>query len=163
VGFLWFPSSEIPLGFRVDGSYSHFNLSLGALSNASASTGQNISEGYVEQYGGDVDAELDLRMGPNVKEYLFGGFGWYKNRTTLKTVNYVPGEVCFFNCYIAYFPQVSTVSRDNTDWMKSWNAGVGFEFALTDPVSFFVEARFMRITQGSQRMDFVPIRVGLRF
>jgi hypothetical protein len=47
--------------------------------------------------------------------------------------------------------------------MKSWNAGIGFEFALSDPATFFIDARFLRIKQGSTYMDFVPIRVGLRF
>jgi len=163
LGFTWFPSPELPLGFRVDGSYSSFSHTLQALAQESTNTGMNISEGYTDIYGGDVDLELDLPMGTRAKEYFFGGIGWYKERTTLKTVTYQSGTVCYFYCFPAYFPNESTASRTTSDWMKSWNAGIGFEFALSDPATFFIDARFLRIKQGSTYMDFVPIRVGLRF
>jgi opacity protein-like surface antigen len=61
------------------------------------------------------------------------------------------------------------VAHNTTGWLNSWNAGVGFEFALQDPVRFFVEARYQRITKSSsssssdKMSEFVPIRVGLRF
>jgi hypothetical protein len=57
----------------------------------------------------------------------------------------------------------ATVERNTTGWLHSWNAGVGFEFALQDPTSFFVEARYVRIGPPGGTLDFVPIRMGLHF
>jgi opacity protein-like surface antigen len=168
LGFTWFPSSALPLGLRVDANYSNFNQSLASLADASTITGTNVVSGYTEQYGGDVDAELDLRMGPKVKEYFFGGFGWYREHTVFKSASYEQGLICYFGCVPGYVPVYYTSSTSTGPWQKSWNAGIGFEFALTDPATFFVEARYLRITEGqtgsgSNATAFVPIRVGLRF
>ncbi len=70
---------------------------------------------------------------------------------------------CFFEFFIGYFPVVYTVEQHTSDWHNSWNAGMGFEFALEDPASLFIEARYLRVGPSSNRMEFVPIRVGLRF
>jgi opacity protein-like surface antigen len=166
LGFLWFPSSSFPLGLRVDGSYSNFNQSLSSLANASNTTGTNVVSGYTEVYGGDADAELALSMGPKVKEYFFGGFGWYRQHTVFKSAALEPGLICFFYCTPGYVPVYQTAATSTSPWLKSWNAGIGFEFALTDPATFFIEARYLRFTQGgtsSNQSAFVPIRVGLRF
>ena len=37
----------------------------------------------------------------------------------------------------------------------------GLEFSLGEGASFFVEARYMRFNQHGQRLDFVPIKIGL--
>jgi len=163
VGLTWFPTSVLPLGLRIDGSYSRFEESSRSLILASQTTGTNVSFGHEELYGGDVDAELDLPMGPRVKEYFFGGVGWYRERTTFEQASWQLGVACFYYCYLGYFPVVSTVARNTTGWLHSWNAGMGFEFALADRTSFFIEARYQRISPSSKMTEFVPIRVGLRF
>jgi opacity protein-like surface antigen len=163
LGLTWFPTSVLPLGLRVDGSYSTFRETNQSLFLASQATGTNVSWGHANLYGGDLDAELDLRMGPSVKEYFFGGAGRYREQTELRQFAFESGVVCYFHCFEGRFPFAYTVARNTSDWLNSWNAGVGFEFALTDPASFFVEARYLRVGPASNKMEFVPIRVGLRF
>ena len=165
-GFTLFPSSALPLGLRVEGSYSNFNQSLGSLADASTATGTNVVSGYTEIYGGDVDAELDLPMGPKVKEYFFGGVGWYREHTVFKSSMLEQGLICYFYCTPGYVPVYYTSASNTTPWMKSWNVGIGFEFALNDPATFFIEARYLRFTEGQTGPNpsaFVPIRIGLRF
>ena len=62
----WFPTSVLPLGLRVDGSYSGFSETPRSVNLAALVTG--------------------------------------------------------------YFPVTSTVERDTTGWLHSWNAGLGLEF-----------------------------------
>jgi opacity protein-like surface antigen len=164
VGVTWFPTSVLPLGLRVDGSYSELSETSRSVNLASLATGTNASFGHAHLYGGDVDVELDLHIGSHVKEYYFGGVGAYREQTTFKQLSYESGVGCdFYECVYGYFPVTSTVQSNTTGWLHSWNAGVGFEFALQDPTSFFVEARYLRIGPRSSPLDFVPIRVGLRF
>jgi hypothetical protein len=163
-GITWFPTATIPLGFRVDGSYTSHPQTLHALDLASQSTGQNIADGYTDIYGGDIDAEIDLHLGLHAREYFFGGIGWYKERTTLKSVTYQQGTICWFFCYPGYYPVYATAQTSTTDWLKSWNAGIGFEWPLSDPATFFIDGRFLRIKQPQGGYwDFIPIRVGIRF
>ncbi|MBV8975477.1 MAG: hypothetical protein JOY74_10165 [Sinobacteraceae bacterium] len=164
LGITWFPTAALPLGFRLDASYTSHPQTLHALDLASQSTGQNIADGYTDIYGGDLDAEIDLHVGQHSREYFFGGFGFYKERTTLKSVTYQQGYVCWFFCSPGYFPVYSTAQTTTSDWLKSWNAGIGFEFPLGDPATFFIDGRFLRIKQpNGVYWDFIPIRAGIRF
>ena len=159
-GITWFPFSAFPLGLRVDGSYSSFDLTKQALANA----GSNISYGQQNVYGGDADAELDLPMTPHAREYFFGGFGWYRTQTVLKQSQYEEGLICgFFYCEPGQIPVVTTSERTTGPWVKSWNAGIGFEFALSDPCTLFIDARFLEMQPYSAKTQFIPIRIGLRF
>jgi hypothetical protein len=164
LGFTWFPSSTVPWGLRVEGSYTSFPQTLHALDLASQSTGQNIADGYTDMYGGDVDAQVDLHLGQHSRQYLFGGIGRYRERTTLKSVTYQQGTVCWFFCYPGYYPVYSTAQTSTTPWLRSWNGGIGFEFPLSDPATFFIEGRFLWIKpEQGKSQDFIPIRVGIRF
>jgi hypothetical protein len=166
LGITWFPSASLPFGIRVDGSYTSHSQTLHALDLASQSTGQNIGDGYTDIYGGDVDAEIDLPLGgKGSREYFFGGVGWYRERTTLKTVTYQQGTICWFYCYPGYFPVYATAQVTTTGWLNSWNAGIGFEFPLGGPASFFIDGRFLRIKQPNNGgyWDFIPLRAGIRF
>ncbi|MDB6044609.1 MAG: hypothetical protein JWM63_3160 [Gammaproteobacteria bacterium] len=163
LGLTWFPSSALPLGLRIDANYNRFRESNQSLSLASQATGTNVAFGYESLYGGDVDLQLDLRMGPRVKEYFFGGVGRYREHTAFRQVSFERGVACFEYCYYGYFPIVSTAEQNTSGWLKSWNAGMGFEFALEDPASFFIEASYLRLSPSRSRTAFVPIRFGLRF
>ena len=163
LALLFFPSASFPFGLRIDGSYSNFNHTQASLGQSSQDYNQNISSGSTDIYGGDLDLELDLHMGHAVKEYFFGGFGYYRERTTLKSTVQQPGFICFFTCEPGYIAVTSTVAQNTTDWLQSWNAGMGFEFSLRDPVTLFIEARYMRIQQNGLKQEFIPFRIGLRF
>jgi len=169
LGLTWYPSSALPFGLRLDGSYSRFDLTTQSLYGASQALGTDVALGHQDVYGADLDAEFDFKMSQHVKGYLFGGAGRYRASTSYEQFGYSPGLVCYYYCYPAYLGYTYEVAHNTTGWLNSWNAGVGFEFALQDPVRFFVEARYQRITKSSsssssdKMSEFVPIRVGLRF
>lgn len=158
-----FPFRSLPVGLRINGSYMRFTQNLHSVFDVERQTGLDDLFGHENLYGGDVDLQLNLSMGPRVREYFFGGVGWYRQQNVFEQLEFAPGFVCFFDCFRALFP-VSTIVQQNTSgWMHSWNAGMGFEFALQDPVSFFIEARYMRLGPMSSRQEFVPITIGFRF
>ena len=158
-GFSWFPASVLPIGLRVDGSYSWFRAKDGLLNTG------NFNSGHENFYGGDADLQLNLaRNSSAVQVYLFGGAGWYREQTVLRQVSIVNGYVCgWYYCQPGYFPAVTAEQRTTSDWHHAWNAGVGIEFPIADRASFFLEARYLRILPNSDQTKFVPIRVGLRF
>ncbi len=158
LGLIWFPTSGLPLGIRVDGSYSWFDVRPPVL-------GGDYTFGHEEIYGGDADVQLDLaHRSTSAKLYLFGGAGDYREYTRLKQVSLVSGMGCLpFYCGPTLFPAITAVERYTSDWHGAWNAGLGAEFALGDRTSFFVEARYLRILPYGSKLQFAPVRVGLRF
>ncbi len=167
LGLTWYPSSTLPLGIRLDGNYSRFDATTRSLNAASQALGTSVALGYQDIYGADLDAEFDFKMSQHVKGYLYGGAGRYRESTSFQQFAYSPGLVCYYYCYPAYIGYTYDVAHNTTGWLNSWNAGAGFEFALQDPVRFFVEARYQRINSSNNSSnnmsEFVPIRVGLRF
>ncbi|SRR5882672_8869235 len=159
LGFSWFPTSALPIGLRVDGSYSWFRAK-----DALLNTG-NFNSGHENFYGGDADLQLNLARGSSAAQvYLFGGWGWYRAESVLRQISWVSGVVCgWYYCEPGYFPAVTAERRTTSDWHHAWNAGVGIEFPIGDRSSFFIEARYLRILPNSDQLKFVPIRVGFRF
>ena len=166
LGIHWFPSSWLPLGLRVDGSYSRLRETLASLNQEAAALGTAVDFGHQDVYGGDADLQLDLaQRSARFKLYLFGGAGWYRQSTVFKQLQASqPIYFCdFYQCGYGYFANVVTVARSTTPWVRSWNAGFGAEFALDDPVSFFIEARYLRLAPYGANIALVPINIGLRF
>ena len=165
LGFTLFPIPALPVGLRVDGSYSSFEAA-GPLLNMN---GTQYTSGHEHMYGGDADLQFDLaHRSSRQKLYLFGGFGWYRDQTVLRQVSIVKGTVCgYFFCGPGYFPALTAEQNTTSPWLKSWNAGLGWEVAIADHASFFLEARYQHFlsnnSSNSSNMQFVPITVGLRF
>ncbi len=159
VGLSWFPTSALPIGIRVDGSYSRFRAT-DQLLNAG-----NFTSGHEDFYGGDADLQLNLaHRSSAVQFYLLGGVGEYREQTVLRQVSIVSGTVCgYFYCGPGYFPAVTAEQRTTSDWHHAWNAGVGWEVAIADRASFFMEARYLRILPNSNQTKLVPITIGFRF
>jgi len=159
-GLTWYPTSALPLGVRVDGSYSTFRGRDAFLNQF----GPNVYRGWDDVYGGDVDLQLDLaHSSARSKLYLLGGAGWYRQRATLREVVYATGTFCdFYRCDTGTFPFRAT-DHQTTPWRSAWNAGLGWEMAYADGASFFVEARYRQISPSDDRTQIVPITVGLRF
>jgi hypothetical protein len=164
LGLTWFPTSLLPLGIRVDGTYNHFNARTPLLQQASATYGTLVNNGTERVYGGDVDLELDLNFSYYWRMYLLAGGGWYREQDTFRQFNYNGAVFCgWWGCGPGYVGTRSIVARNTTDWQFAKNAGLGFEFAMGPRASFFVEARYMRINPNNAKDDFLPIRAGLRF
>jgi opacity protein-like surface antigen len=161
LGVAWFPTSTLPIGLRVDGSYSWFRAKRALL----AQYGGAYDRGHEELYGGDADIQLDLAHGASrAKLYLLGGIGWYRTHTELRSVSLVPGFVCgWYDCGYGYFPAVTAQKSMTTSWQQAWNAGLGWEIAVADRASFFIEARYERFKPFNSHMAFVPVTLGFRF
>jgi opacity protein-like surface antigen len=163
-GLTWYPTSHLPLGLRVDGTYNEFDARNLLLQQASQTYMTPVDSGTQKIWGGDVDLELDLHFSPYVRGYLLAGGGWYRQQTTFRQTNYTPGYGCdWWGCGPGYYRGTGIVARNNTDWHFARNAGLGLEFAMGPITSFFVEARYMRINPNDAKSDFLPIRAGLRF
>jgi opacity protein-like surface antigen len=159
LGFAWFPSSALPVGIRADGSYSHFAIKNSALAASGADWGhENV-------YGGDADLQLNLaHRSSRAQMYILGGVGWYRQQTELRGVSWVNGTVCnWFWCGPGTYPALTQRENSTSGWLHSWNAGLGWETAISDYASFFVEARYERIKPYDSHMSFVPVTVGFRF
>jgi opacity protein-like surface antigen len=162
LGFTWFPTSALPVGLRVDGSYNWLRVTNNYLNLQPG----NFTEGDLNVYGGDADLQLDLaHRSARAKLYLFGGFGWYREQTDLRQVSILNGTVCgFYFCGPGYFPAVTAEQVTTSGWQRSWNAGLGFEVALAQRTAFFIEARYQHfLPNNNNSLQFVPIRLGLRF
>jgi hypothetical protein len=163
-GLSWFPTSHLPLGIRVDGTYNEFDARSPLLNQAAATYGTRVDNGNQKMWGGDVDLELDLPLSPYVRFYLLAGGGWYKQQDTFRQVNFYPGYFCdWWGCGPGYAGYRSIVARNTTDWQFAKNAGLGLEFAMAPRTSFFIEARYMRLNPNDAKSDYLPIRAGLRF
>lgn len=163
-GFTWFPTSHLPMGIRIDGTYNDFTARRALLDRAQATYQTRVDSGNQRMWGGDADLELDLPLSPYVRAYLLIGGGWYRQQTTYRQTNYQAGYICYwFGCGPGYYGVTSIVSRNTTQWHFARNAGLGFEFSMGPWTSFFVEARYMRLDPANAKSDFLPIRAGLRF
>jgi hypothetical protein len=154
VGISIFPSRSLPIGVRIDGSWSRFDASHAFFDTGTGS----YLHSHENIYGGDADLQFNLaHPSSRYQFYLLGGAGWYREQSVLE--QFAPG--CgFFNCGPVYGGEQSSAT---TGWRSSWNAGFGGEFAMPGGTSFFVEARYQRIAPRDSDMQFVPIRVGIRF
>jgi hypothetical protein len=159
LGFAWFPTSALPIGIRFDGSYSWFQPKTSVL-NAG-----NFNSGYENVYGGDLDVQLNLAHRSSASQfYLFGGAGLYREQAELRRVSTVFGYICgYYYCEPGYFPITTAEQRTTSDWRHAWNAGAGWEIAIANRTSFFVEARYLRIQPNNNPTKFIPITVGFRF
>jgi opacity protein-like surface antigen len=159
LGFTWFPTSALPLGLRINGSYSWFDARRGLLDQG------DFNRGHENIYGGDADIQLDLaHSSSRFKLYLFGGAGWYREQIRLRQVSLQRGTVCgFYSCGPGFGPVLTAQDNSTSPWRTAWNAGLGFETAVADNASFFVEARYLRIAPMSSKTQFVPITFGFRF
>jgi hypothetical protein len=165
LGFTWQPTSHLPLALRVDGMYEHFDAKPFLLDQEAATLGTTVDSGDVKMWGGDVDVELDTQLSPRVRLYLLGGGGWYDMRESFYQRGIIKGTVCGWFYCVSGVPLLASfrVGQTTTGMRFEENAGAGLEFAMGGGGSFFVDARYVRFNVHGQRLEFVPIRIGLRF
>ena len=153
VGISFFPSRSLPVGLRIDGSWSRFDASHAYFDTS----GDYYTHGHENIYGGDADLQFNLaHPSSRYQFYLLGGAGWYREQHVLEQFAAGCG---FYYCG----PVTAGEQSSTTGWRSSWNAGFGGEVAMPGGTSFFVEARYQRIAPHNSDMQFVPVRVGIRF
>jgi opacity protein-like surface antigen len=162
-GLTWFPTSRLPLGLRLDGIYNHFSARTALLNQATTRYQTPVDSGTIKMWGGDADVEIDFHLGTGVRAYLVGGVGWYRTQTTYR--QQVAGATACngWRCGAGVADVDAIVARDMTGWHSARNVGLGMELALGERASFFVDARYMQLDPRNRKMDFLPIRAGLRF
>jgi hypothetical protein len=153
VGVSWFPSTSLPVGLRIDGSWSRFDARYAYFD----SSGNALTHNHENIYGGDADLQFNLpHPSSRYQFYLLGGAGWYREQ---QVVDHFESGCGYYDCG----PSFGGQQTSTTGWRSSWNVGIGGEVALPEGASFFVEARYQRIAPHDSDMQFVPIRAGLRF
>jgi hypothetical protein len=153
VGISFFPSRSLPVGLRIDGSWSRFDASHAYFDTS----GDYYMPSHENIYGGDADLQFNLaHSSSRYQIYLLGGAGWYREQHVLE--QFATG--CGFH-YCG--PVIAGEQSSTTEWRSSWNAGFGSEVAMPGGTSFFVEARYQRIAPHNSDMQFVPVRFGIRF
>ena len=70
---------------------------------------------------------------------------------------HVLNERLLRNAEINIRPKLSSLTR-----VEAWDS-LGVEFANGGNIFFFIDARYMRFKANGQNLDFIPIRLGLRF
>jgi opacity protein-like surface antigen len=144
LGLTWQPKAELPLALRADAMYQQFDATQLLVSQAAANFGKNVDEGSVKMWGGDIDAELDLKVTDSARFYFLVGVGWFDEQNS-------------------FHYQGTLVSRNTTGTHFERNAGLGVEFGNGGTMFFFIDARYMRFNINGQNLDLIPIRLGLRF
>src|SRR5580658_7057025 len=113
VGISFFPSRSLPVGLRIDGSWSRFDASHPYF-DTSGDYGLRSHENI---YGGDADLQFNLaRASSRYQFYLLGGAGWYREQNVLEQFAAGCG---FHHCG----PILAGEQSSTTDWRSSWNAG----------------------------------------
>ncbi|HEX4376858.1 MAG TPA: outer membrane beta-barrel protein [Steroidobacteraceae bacterium] len=156
-GATLFPVESIPVGLRIDGSYSRFEASDNLLNQT------NADIGHSNVYGGNVDLQVNLPVVWSQRFYVFGGIGWYREQTVLHQISFFDGGFCDYYYDCGGYARITGTEHYTTSWHDSWNTGIGWEMALADHLSLFAEASYLRIRPNADGQQFVPIRVGVRF
>jgi hypothetical protein len=152
LGMTWFPSPTVPLGLRLEGSYSWY----GAHNHSYYSYYYDRS--YTDLYGADIDLELNLTHQRDSRLYLVGGYGEY--RATAYRTQYADLTCGYYYCSPGY---VATTASATTDWHGAWNIGPGWEFAVAPGSAVYFEARYMQLVPSDVHLQFVTLTAGYRF
>jgi hypothetical protein len=171
-GFTWYPTSTLPFAFRFDGTYMWFGAKNGLLTQ----NGTKYTDGHEDIYGGDADVQFDLEhWSTRDRFYLFGGLGFYRQRIGLHQTTYQPGYVCgyYYFCSPGLVPVETAEFHSTSPWRGAINFGGGWEIAISDRATFFIEGRFLKIRTYTARNGglpysfnsggFIPVRFGFRF
>jgi opacity protein-like surface antigen len=163
-GFTFRPEPRSPLSLRTDLTFSRFNATNNLLNIGAEQNRTQIDDGWGDIVNLDVDAVLDLPLGPRARGYIMAGVGGAYRRIDLTQTVGFGGYFCdswYGYCGVGIVPGDVLVQREETTRF-AWNAGIGFEFPLYNGQSWFIEARYNRM-ETPQPTEFVPIRIGFRF
>ena len=139
---------DIPVGLRLDGSYSHFDTR--------NQFEQFASSPQIWQFGGDVKLRLPV-ISPWMRRFSVYGVGGLSYNVFKDLVEVSEGTVFVGNTPINNVT-VATVDNDwHNEW--GWNAGGGVQFGW-GRTNLFVESRYIRFNSRIN-INQVPIVLGV--
>ena len=160
LGFTWYPTSHLPLGLRLDGTYNEFNIRNPLLAQVAQANGTGVYHGFQRMWGGDTDLEslTSTLLAPCSTATCYCRRRLEYKQQTIIRQGFIDGGYGY-GCDWCGF----TVARYESNWTFARNAGLGLEFAMGPEVSLFIEGRYMRLNPTDAKSDYIPIRAGLRF
>ena len=138
-----------PVGFRLDGTYSHFDTK--------SQFEPFANDPQIVQFGGDLKLRLPV-LSPWMRRFSVYGVGGISYNIFKDLVEVREGTVIIGNTENVTNIAVAAVDNDwHDEW--GWNVGGGVQFGW-GRTNLFVESRFM---QFNHRVDInqVPIVIGL--
>ncbi len=161
------PSRGDPLDLRLDLAYSTHNATTNLISAGQQTTNTQIDSGYGQFWSANGNAVYNIPIMYGVRFYGIAGVGVYHSRVELtQTVPFYSGYYyCdpFSGFCDGGYGYGSNVVASNGVTKFGWNAGIGVEFALPYGRSWFIEARYHRISTSTAPIEYVPFTVGYRF
>jgi opacity protein-like surface antigen len=162
-GFSVTPSPNSPLDLRVDLNYSEHVATSNLLNIGQQAANTEIDNGTGSFWSGTANLEYHVPIVYGVRAYGIAGVGAYHSRVEL--TQQVPFGYGYYYCdpFSGFCDGSGNALVSSTGVTKfGWNAGAGVEFALPYGQSWFIEARYHRISTD-QPIELVPITVGYRF
>jgi opacity protein-like surface antigen len=163
-GFSVTPSPDAPIDLRFDASYSDHKASEYLQSVGQQNTNIAIDGGDASIWSVTANGVLHFPIAYGVRGYGIAGVGSYHTRVELtQSAAFGGGYNCDpFSGYCdgGYGGAAVVATQGVTKF--GWNAGVGVEFKLPYRGSWFIEARYHRISTNTP-IEFIPIEVGYRF
>ncbi len=160
------PSETSPLDWRFDLHYADHTASSRLLALGQQNTNVAIDGGNGQVWSLTGNAIYHVPITYGVRAYAIAGVGITHTRIELTQTVPFYGAYAYCDpfwgvCYSGFgYGDAVVTSHDLTKF--GWNAGAGLEFALPSGHSWFLEARYQRISASSP-IEFVPVEVGYRF
>jgi Outer membrane protein beta-barrel domain len=163
-GVRWIPQPDNPWALDLELHYSGYDATKNLVNLGRQVDTERIDSGDGSIFG--VNTNLVYRMHTVWRgyAYLTAGIGEYWRTIRLSETVLVGGTYCdpwWGFCYPGVYPGQSVV-HDHTTGRFAWNAGIGFDFPLSDAGSWFIDVRFHQM-QTKTATEFIPIQVGFRF
>jgi opacity protein-like surface antigen len=161
-GFTLSQGFDDPLDLRFEFSYSNHNATNNLLNIGQQVANTEVDNGTGQFWSGTGNVEYHVPIIYGVRVYGIAGVGAYHERVELN--QQVPGGWGYYNCdpFSGYCYGNNALVASQSTTKFGWNAGLGVDFALPYGHSWFVEARYHRISTDTP-IELVPIAVGYRF
>lgn len=137
---------NMPVGFRLEASYSRFGADGFTFADESGSIS---ADGNLSFLAGTGNVVLAIPTASAIRPYVIGGLGIYR-LTAHIDARLTGGEGS------------GTFSQTESETKFGLNGGAGLEFPVRT-VRAFVEARFHSVFTEGENSNFIPITFGVRF
>jgi len=162
-GFTLAPRGN-PVSLRGDFSFSSHNATNNFLNYGAQTIGVQVDSGTGQFTSFSLGPQLTIPLAGRSSVYGFAQIGVYRSSLQLTQTALFAGDYCnayFGFCDVGVFPGDILV-YDDTRTRFGWNVGLGYEFPRWFGRAYYLEASYHRL-EGAQRIEYVPITIGVRF